>query len=119
MHVYIIGMGTRGDIQPYIALGLGLQKAGHWVTLCTSENFRSLVVEYGLPCTYVYDDLQETMNSDAGRAALDDSTPAWQKLKAYVEVFKRSGPMQTKLLEEGWRAAEEARPDLILYHPKV
>lgn len=119
MHVYIIGMGTRGDIQPYIALGLGLQKAGHRVTLCTSENFRSFVVEYGLPCTCVYDDILENMNSDAGRAVLDDSTPAWQKLKAYVELFKRQGPMQTRMLEEGFRAAEEARPDLILYHPKV
>jgi sterol 3beta-glucosyltransferase len=78
MHVYIIGMGTRGDIQPYIALGLGVQKAGHRVTFCTSENFRSFVVEYGLPCTSVYDDLQETMSSDAGRAVLDDSTPARQ-----------------------------------------
>jgi sterol 3beta-glucosyltransferase len=119
MHVYVIGMGTRGDIQPYIALGLGLQKAGHRVTLCTSENFRASVAERGLTCTCIYDDILENMRSDAGRAVLDDSTSAWQKLAAYRELFKRSGPQQTRMLEEGWRAAEEARPDLILYHPKV
>jgi hypothetical protein len=48
MHVLISTFGTQGDIQPFIALGKGLVTAGHSVTLCTSEDYRRLVVAHGL-----------------------------------------------------------------------
>lgn len=41
-------MGTRGDVQPFIALALALQKAGHQVKLCTHEAHRSLVENWKL-----------------------------------------------------------------------
>jgi UDP:flavonoid glycosyltransferase YjiC (YdhE family) len=40
--------GTRGDIQPYIALSLGLHQAGHSVRIVTHQIFESFVREYGL-----------------------------------------------------------------------
>ena len=43
MRVTIIAIGARGDVQPYIALGLGLQKAGHEVRLATHARYASLV----------------------------------------------------------------------------
>lgn len=118
MHVFIIALGTRGDVQPYVALGCGLQRAGHQVTLCTAETFRPFVAEYGLPFSGAYDDVMDLMQTDAWRDALDDSKSAWKRLKAYAALFKLAGPMQMKMLEEIWQAAERARPDLILYHPK-
>jgi len=42
--------GTRGDIQPYIALGLGLQQAGHSIRIVTHQIFESFVKERGLDC---------------------------------------------------------------------
>jgi sterol 3beta-glucosyltransferase len=38
MHIFILTLGTRGDVQPYVALGRGLIKAGHQVTICTSSS---------------------------------------------------------------------------------
>jgi len=35
--------GTRGDVQPYIALALGLKKAGHSVTLATHPCLRAQI----------------------------------------------------------------------------
>ena len=37
-----------GDVQPYIALGKGLQNAGHYVRLVSHSNFESLVTSYGI-----------------------------------------------------------------------
>ena len=47
MQVAIITIGTRGDIQPYIALGQGLQAAGYEVKVVTflawiSRRFRGI-----------------------------------------------------------------------------
>jgi sterol 3beta-glucosyltransferase len=48
MKILIPTIGSRGDIQPYIALGSGLQKAGYDVTFATHPTFRSLVEFHGL-----------------------------------------------------------------------
>jgi len=36
MHITILAIGSRGDVQPYAALGMGLQAAGHQVRIATS-----------------------------------------------------------------------------------
>jgi UDP:flavonoid glycosyltransferase YjiC (YdhE family) len=48
MRIAINTFGTRGDIQPTIALGLGLQRAGHNVRIVTHEIFGPFVREHGL-----------------------------------------------------------------------
>lgn len=48
MRIVIIAPGSRGDVQPYIALGRGLQNAGHSIRLVSHSNFETLVTSYGL-----------------------------------------------------------------------
>eukprot|EP01116_Phalansterium_solitarium_P017027 TRINITY_DN4099_c0_g1_i1.p1 TRINITY_DN4099_c0_g1~~TRINITY_DN4099_c0_g1_i1.p1 ORF type:complete len:1259 (+),score=483.00 TRINITY_DN4099_c0_g1_i1:314-3778(+) len=48
LKITILTIGSRGDVQPYLALALGLQKAGHTVTIATHEAFRDFVGQYGL-----------------------------------------------------------------------
>ena len=43
MRIVIIAMGSRGDVQPYVALGKGLHSAGHQVRLMTHDAFEQLV----------------------------------------------------------------------------
>ena len=39
MHYGLIAIGSRGDVQPFVALSLGLRARGHKVTLMAHENF--------------------------------------------------------------------------------
>ena len=48
MQVTIIALGSRGDVEPYVALGTGLKRAGHTVRVLTSQDFQSVVTGYGL-----------------------------------------------------------------------
>ena len=48
MNITILAPGSRGDVQPYVALGNGLLRAGHAVTVLTYHNFEQLVTSYGL-----------------------------------------------------------------------
>jgi len=48
MEIAVNTFGTRGDVQPYIALGLGLQQSGHSVCIVTHKTFESFVRKYGL-----------------------------------------------------------------------
>ena len=40
MNITILTLGSRGDVQPYVALGKGLLKRGHDVTICTGKTFQ-------------------------------------------------------------------------------
>jgi sterol 3beta-glucosyltransferase len=48
MRVTMLTVGSRGDVQPFVAFGAGLQHAGHRVRLCTHPRFQALVEELGL-----------------------------------------------------------------------
>ncbi len=48
MRITLLIAGTRGDVQPAIALGVGLKKAGYEVRLVTFEAFRELAFEHDL-----------------------------------------------------------------------
>jgi sterol 3beta-glucosyltransferase len=62
MHITYITEGTSGDIRPAIALSLGLQKAGHKITLVVQppEN-KELILKYGLECKTV-EESEEFLN---------------------------------------------------------
>ncbi len=53
MHLTVVAVGSRGDIQPYLALGVGLQRAGFQVQFCADRLFEPLVTSSGLPYTPV------------------------------------------------------------------
>jgi sterol 3beta-glucosyltransferase len=48
MHFVCLTIGSRGDVQPYIALGRGLQKEGHRVTIVTHEEYKEWVTGFGI-----------------------------------------------------------------------
>lgn len=47
-HFVCLTIGSRGDVQPYIALGKGLQKEGHTVTIVTHEEYKEWVTGFGV-----------------------------------------------------------------------
>jgi UDP:flavonoid glycosyltransferase YjiC (YdhE family) len=67
MQVLIVTMGSRGDVQPYIALGQGLQAAGHVVKIATHCNFQSFVEEHGLLFAPLRADMQALMKTGSGQ----------------------------------------------------
>jgi sterol 3beta-glucosyltransferase len=71
MRIAIIAMGSRGDMQPYLALGKGLKTAGHQVRLMTHENFAQLVSSYGLEFWPARGDVQAIMESPKLRELLE------------------------------------------------
>lgn len=48
MKITIIAPGSRGDVQPYVALGKELRNAGHTVGILATQDFQTLILEHGL-----------------------------------------------------------------------
>lgn len=67
MRIAIIALGSRGDVQPYIALGQGLKKAGHIVRLVIQQDFEVLAKSHGLEFRYMRGNSQEGIESKEWR----------------------------------------------------
>lgn len=48
MQIVMIAGGSRGDVQPYVALGTGLKAAGHQVRVLATQDFHGLVTDHAL-----------------------------------------------------------------------
>ncbi|MEO0534941.1 MAG: glycosyltransferase [Cyanobacteria bacterium P01_A01_bin.123] len=119
MHIFILTLGSRGDVQPYVALGKGLKNASHQVTLCTSARFESFITAHGLNYGYMNDEMMALMDSAQGRDLMENTTNLWEIIKATRKMSQQVAPMQHRMLQDSWKAAEAANPDLIIFHPKA
>lgn len=54
-------VGSRGDIQPFIAIGQELKAHGHRVRVATHDTFRNLVLGHGLEYFNIGGDPEELM----------------------------------------------------------
>src|SRR2546430_13455654 len=75
MHISIVAIGTIGDVVPYIALGRGLQAAGHHVRLITFEKYAQLVRTHGLDFWNVSGDIQRLMELDWTQSYVEHGSP--------------------------------------------
>lgn len=48
MRVLLATYGTRGDVQPFVALAKALKACGHQVALCTPAGFRGMAESHGV-----------------------------------------------------------------------
>ncbi|KAI8647204.1 hypothetical protein BD408DRAFT_408776 [Parasitella parasitica] len=61
LHFTCITIGTRGDVQPYIALCKGLMKEGHRCRIATHDEFKDWIEEHGIEFRSVGGDPGELM----------------------------------------------------------
>jgi len=109
MNITIISLGTRGDVQPYIALGLGLKKAGHNVKLATHGEFSSFVIAYGLDFSPVEGNIQALLEGDAGKGILGSGNNKFDFFRHFAVLAR---PLMKNILVDSWKACQGA--DVIL-----
>jgi sterol 3beta-glucosyltransferase len=89
MLITILTTGTRGDLQPYIGLGLALKKAGLTVRIAAFENYETFVKSSGLEFYPIKGDVSRVASSDSARDARKADNPlkvflSFNKLKSFV-----------------------------------
>lgn len=112
MHVLILTLGSRGDVQPYVALGRALTARGHRVTLSTGRGFESMIEAAGLATAPLSADVRTLLQRPDLRHALASVTAAGRAWREMQGLFRDQ-------LEEMGEVARALRPDLILYHVKA
>ncbi|WP_336233459.1 glycosyltransferase [Thalassospira sp. CH_XMU1458] len=119
MHVMLMTYGTRGDVQPFVALGPGLIQKGHRVTLVAPERFADFVTDQDLEFAPLTDALIALMDDPQFAHASDPKASAFQKLRSLFAIGKKARGLQDTLLDDIFRAIDQGKPDVIVFHPKT
>lgn len=92
MRIAVVCNDTRGGIQPYVALGLGLRQAGHEVRAVAPSDFTSMFDEVGLPVAPLSGSIEAAVrgsNGGAERGTLASMRFASRELPAYLHTWTR------------------------------
>src|SRR5918996_4087002 len=106
MRIDLLAIGSQGDVQPLVALGLGLQTAGHDVRVVTLGGFEDFVRGHGLDHVSIASTPKEIAATAAGRDWLKRRDSVIGFLRGFVRVA-------SALVEDGmasyWRVCQDAQ----------
>jgi sterol 3beta-glucosyltransferase len=110
MRIVILAIGSLGDVLPCVALGLGLQSAGHDIVLVTHAGFEPIAHSHGLETATVPVDPGVVLESEAGQRWLSSGQNA---LALVLRVLPLVDQFVRRSIMECWRACEDAEAIIV------
>lgn len=112
MKITIFAAGSRGDIQPCLVLGQGLQQAGYHVSLAAPADFADFVQQNGVDFYPLRGDVQKIMASDTGRKFME--TGGGNPISSILAVRKMIRPVVMEMAEDAFAACRNVEAMICL-----
>jgi sterol 3beta-glucosyltransferase len=113
--VLILTLGTRGDVQPFVALARGLTAAGHDAVLAAPHRFAEFATNRGVSFAGIDDGPLRLMGG--GAAVVEDV--ATGGLGKKLALAKQMPAMFTRTLQDCWTVAADSGADLVVHNGQV
>ncbi len=110
MHITVFTIGSRGDVEPYVALGEGLVGAGHTVRLSTHERYRPEILRAGLEFSPATGDPRQLVEKETGKRWLESGRNPVRIMRRLLDV---TGPIFQQYLHDCEAAI--AGTDVVLF----
>lgn len=105
MRVTLLTVGSRGDVQPVVALGVGLQEAGHEVRLATHPRWEPLVARHNLEFAPLAEGhLSRGAETEEGRRWIESG----RRLPTVVGFVRDARSVARKRLADAMQACHDA-----------
>ncbi|WP_298182618.1 glycosyltransferase [Saccharomonospora sp.] len=120
MKALLYAYGSRGDVQPYLALAHAMVKAGHEVMLAGPESFAPLAARYGIEYFPRSEELLDFYYNDPDVAdwlrnqGHDYRATAKIRNRALTKLGEYMAPRFPEMLKELSDAADQFGPDMII-----
>ncbi len=88
MHLIIATTGTRGNVQPYVAVGKELSRRGYQITVATNEDYRALVESNHLAFRGVCGSYRELFTSPAALRWIETSGNPIRFARGFRRLFE-------------------------------
>src|SRR5215467_2083822 len=119
MRITILTIGSRGDLQPYVPLGIGLKAAGHEVRIASHAAFADIVQPFGLEFFPLAVDPMKALETPEGREWVNSGRNQVQFIRFFRRVMR---PRLQEALGDAWLACQGSeaiifsRLGIIAYH---
>ena len=107
--ITFIAYGTRGDVQPAVALGKALRHRGHTVRILAGTNFADWIRQHGLIPLPTQIDMQALMASEGGRDWVEKGHNPVLQLRIMGQLLAKHG---MQIASDAWEACQGS--DLIV-----
>lgn len=101
--ITFIAFGTRGDVQPAIALGKALHQRGHTVRILAGANFAGWIAQHGLIPLPTAIDMQALMASEGGRDWVEKGYNPVLQLRIMGQLLDKHG---MQIAQDAWAACQ-------------
>jgi len=105
VRIAIVAPGSRGDVQPFVVLGRGLQRAGHAVRVVTHRNFEPLVLSQGLEFRVLAGDIGAILRGEGGRDLMRKGRSVGGHVRHLMRIMQ---PMARQLVTDVWEGCRDA-----------
>lgn len=119
MRILMISIGTRGDCEPFLAVGNMLKEHNHEIICAFPEQYRHMAVEEGVEFHTLGNEFLDLLDSEVGRVAMGSSKGGIEKLSATLKLAKLSMPIQMSMIDLQHEIVQKTNPDCLIFHPKV
>jgi UDP:flavonoid glycosyltransferase YjiC (YdhE family) len=110
MRITVLAVGSRGEVEPLVALAAGLQLAGHQIRFATHQEFKALVTGQRLNFAPLWGSVSEALATPAGQRLLHSGGNPFRALGALCELIP---PAARRLYDDSWSASQDA--EAIIY----
>jgi len=119
MKILLISIGTRGDMEPFLAIGEILKEKGEQVICAFPEQYKNLAVESGFEFFSLGSKFIELLESDIGKAAMGSDGSGFKKFMAILKLAGMQTEANKELVHKQFEIIEREKPDRIVYNAKV
>ncbi|MEO9477439.1 MAG: glycosyltransferase [Cyclobacteriaceae bacterium] len=118
MKIILISVGTRGDVEPFLALAEYLREANHEVIAAFPEQFADLAADANIPFFGLTRKFLELIDSEDGKMLMGGKGSLWTKARTLFRMYKVGMRVNKVLVDEQQFLVEREKPELILYNGK-
>lgn len=119
MKIIVTSVGTRGDMEPFLAIGEILKKRGNQVICLFPEQFRHLAVDAGFDFATLGSEFIKMLDSPEGKIAMGGGRFGWKKMRAYIKLVARQSGINKKMIQRQYETIQNEQPDRVVHNGKV
>ena len=111
----MISIGSRGDVEPFLAVGQLMQEYGHEVYCAVPEQFKFEVEKSGLIFRSLGPEFMEIIRDQDGQRIMSNGGPNWRRWVSMFRQFRKHIKNGKIMLQQQDAIVQDTRPDHILH----
>ncbi|WP_156755578.1 glycosyltransferase [Actinokineospora pegani] len=119
MRALLVTHGTRGDVQPFLALAVALRERGHEAVLAAPGSFAQAASEHGVDFAPLDEGPNRLMDDPVVREAIDGGYRGVRGKVTAVRTARRIKPLMGVVLRDVGEVARRSRADVVVHSPSL